>query len=91
MFTTIRLLKLSEGSDGPTTPGATVTVPSARGNGKRGDAVVRRFECLRRRHDWHSTYDRETEMTWWDCRNCSATKRGSGTDATVNAMFWALG
>jgi hypothetical protein len=48
-------------------------------------------KCLFRRHDWHSTYDRETEMTWWRCRRCGATKRGSGTDPAVKGIFWGLG
>jgi len=52
---------------------------------------MRRHKCLFRHHDWHSTFDRETEMTWWTCRRCGATKRGSGTDPAVKGIFWGLG
>jgi len=41
---------------------------------------MRRFKCLFRRHDWHSTYDRETNDTTRECRRCGVIKRGSGTD-----------
>lgn len=67
--------------------GATLVVRSE-ASGRR--AAMRRLKCLLRRHDWYSTYDRETKMIWWECRICAATKRGSGTDQTVKGIFGGL-
>ena len=36
--------------------------------------MVQRPKCLVRRHDWHSEYDPERQLTRWSCRRCGAKK-----------------
>jgi hypothetical protein len=52
---------------------------------------MRWLKCLLRRHDWHSTYDREAKVTESECRRCGAYKRGSATDPTVKGIISGIG
>jgi hypothetical protein len=55
-----------------------------------GGTVMRPFKCLLGRHDWHSEYDHEAQVTNWSCRRCGVTKIKLG-DPTVRGIFKALG
>jgi hypothetical protein len=51
---------------------------------------MRPLKCVLGRHDWHSDYDREAEVTNWSCRRCGVTKIKLG-DPTVRGIFRGLG
>ena len=48
---------------------------------------MRWHKCLFRRHDWHSTYDRETEMIRWESRRCGAIKVRLQDPASTGAVI----
>jgi hypothetical protein len=52
--------------------------------------MMRPFECLLGRHDWHSEYDKEHERVNWTCRHCGSIK-ARATGPAARSTFFGLG